>query len=394
MRLTFFMLADLRSGRGTENVLFNLLKHKPSHVEVTIIETDFLGNARISETDVIQLTRGCKIIQIHRHIYPMNDRTLIKRIYVNLILRPFYRDLKEAKSKHLLEQIQNTDIVYLFLNEYSIFFKDASIPVIGSDHTFKMGDFTDEKDLTRKLFSNFIYRLYFKNISGLHYFPQDRIKFEKLKRDWHLKYNFELSSAVDTNFFYPELRKVNAKLKFLFVAALDYSKGLDILIPVIEKIGYNDTIEFHIAGSGPVESEIQKIKNIQYHGVLSNEELAMLYRVCDIFIYPSHNDQYPTVVTQALSSGLYVLAGDFFKGIFDDFSKYLEYVPMNVESFYKRINEIINDRKTIEHDKQEEYEYVRNNYDWSIIAKKFYDNMENIYKEFYHDRNKQDDFRD
>ena len=194
--------------------------------------------------------------------------------------------------------------------------------------------------------------------------------------------------------FYPDNHKVGYKIKLLFIAALEYSKGLDILIPLIKKFDNEDRLEFHIAGTGPAEEELKGIESINFHGMLNNEDLAKLYRECDIFIYPSHNDQYPTVVTQALSSGLYVIAGDFFKGIFDDFGKYLEYVPMNVESFYNRINEIINNRKIIEHNRQEEYEYVRNNYDWSIIAKKFYDNMENIYKEFYHDRNKQDDFRD
>ena len=48
----------------------------------------------------------------------------------------------------------------------------------------------------------------------------------------------------------------------------------------------------------------------------------------------------------------------------------------------------------IEHNRQEEYEYVRNNYDWSIIAKKFYDNMENIYNEFYHNQNGNDNLKD
>ncbi len=48
----------------------------------------------------------------------------------------------------------------------------------------------------------------------------------------------------------------------------------------------------------------------------------------------------------------------------------------------------------IDHDRQEEYGYVRNNYDWSIIARKFYDNMENIYNEFYHNQNDNDNFKD
>ena len=51
---------------------------------------------------------------------------------------------------------------------------------------------------------------------------------------------------------------------------------------------------------------------------------------------------------------------------------------MNVDAFYNRINEIIKDRKIIEHNKKEEYEYVKNNYDWEIVAKKFYNNIREI----------------
>ena len=207
---------------------------------------------------------------------------------------------------------------------------------------------------------------------------------------WHLKYNFPLPLGVDTALFYPDSHIPGNKLKILFVAALEYSKGLDLLIPLIEKFQGNDEIEFHIAGTGPVEDELKKITYIQYHGVLTNEDLAKLYRICDIFVYPSHNDTYSLVTLQALSSGLYVLTGDFFKGIFDDFNKYLEYLPMNVDAFYNRINDIIKDRTIIEHNKQEEYDYVKNNYDWSIIAKKFYTNMQNIYDEFYQNRKGED----
>ena len=128
---------------------------------------------------------------------------------------------------------------------------------------------------------------------------------------------------------------------------------------------------------------MKEIGNVKYHGVLTNKELAKLYRECDIFIYPSHSDTYSLVTLQALSSGLYVLTGDFFKGIFDDFNKYLEYLPMNVDAFYNRINEIIKDRKIIEHNKKEEYEYVKNNYDWEIVAKKFYDNIREIVNLYY-----------
>ena len=66
MRLTFFMLADLRVGRGTENVLFNLLKYKPNNIDVTIIEPNSIENNPLilSNSEVNELTKNCKIIRV------------------------------------------------------------------------------------------------------------------------------------------------------------------------------------------------------------------------------------------------------------------------------------------------------------------------------------------
>ena len=342
------MRADLRTGRGTENVLFNLLRYAPENMDITIVESDNLKQTRISDQEIKKITSGFNVIKIHKHQYRMDS--LPERVYVNTILRPYYRDLEWAKSRGLLEEIRRTDMVYLFANEYSIFFKGMNIPIIGSGHAFTISDFVDRQDLLHKLYANYLYKTYFKDINGFNYFPKDESMFDKFKDMWNLKYNFPLSPGVDTELFYPDNHTTDQKIKFLFVAALEYNKGLDILIPLIKKFGDDNKLEFHIAGTGPVEEELKEIKSINFHGRLSDEDLAKLYRECDIFVYPSHNDSYSLVILQALSSGLYVLAGDFFNGIFDDFSKYLEYIPMNVESFYNRINEIINNRKMIDHD--------------------------------------------
>ena len=392
MRLTFFMMADLRTGRGVENVLFNLLKYKPRDIDITIIEPDNIMGERISQNEVDKLTEGCKIIRIHKYMYKTGS--MLRDVYLNSILRPPYKNLKYAKNHGLLPEIRKTDIVYLFQNNQSVFFKDMDIPIIGSTHTLTLDGFASPKDLPHKIYGDYLYRTYFKNINGFNYFPRDFSMFNRLKEKWHLKYNFLLTLGVDTKMFYPDNHNLGNKIKILFVASLEYSKGLDILIPLIEKLKSNSNIEFHIVGKGPLENELNKIDYIKYHGVLTNKELANLYRECDLFVYPSHNDTYSLVTLQALSSGLYVLAGDFFKGIFDDFNKYLEYLPMNVDAFYNRINDIIRDRTIIGHSRQEEHDYVKNNYDWSIIAKKFYTNMQNIYDEFYQNRKGEDSPKD
>jgi glycosyltransferase involved in cell wall biosynthesis len=307
--------------------------------------------------------------------------SLLKRTYFNVIKKPYYQDLEEARSIGILGQIRDTDMVYLFQNEYSIFFKDMHIPVIGTGHTFDIQSFVYFKDPVHRIYGESYYKKYFSTINCFNYFPRDKVIIQRLKDKWNLKYIFPMSLGVDTELFYPETHD-NDRIKLLFVASLEYEKGLDILIPLMKKFINNDKIEFHIAGTGPLEDMLRGMEYIRFNGKLDNHELAKLYRGCDVFIYPSHNDTYSMVTLEALSSGLYVLEGDYLKGVFDDFSKYLEYIPMNVESFYNRINDIIINRKIIEHNKDEEYEYVKNNYDWSAIASKFYGDIMEIQEKF------------
>ncbi len=244
------MLADLRTGRGTENVLFNLLKYRPPGFDIIIVEPDNVEGSRISSEEVKKITGDCKIIKIHKNKYNITINTFLDRIYVNLILRPYYKHLKDSKLNGLLPEIQNTDMVYLFLNEYSIFFRGVNIPIIGSGHTMNVHHFLDDRSIFQRLSSMIIHYMYFKNINGFNYFPKDSEVFGKLKDKWHLKYNFPLPLGMNTELFHPDSHMPGKKLKILFVAALEYSKGLDLLIPLMEKFGENDEIEFHIAGRG------------------------------------------------------------------------------------------------------------------------------------------------
>ena len=388
MRLTFFMLADLRIGRGTENSLFQLLKYKPNNIDITIIEpTETENNPLIlSNSEVNELTKNCRIIRINSKMETLNNRKDSKIVM-------FYRGLKANRAlyslkhtdKKTLDEIKDTDMVYLFYNQFAIFFSDTNVPVVGSDHTFGYIQvrISRHKDIFHKIYYYLMYKKYYKNISFFHLFAAGEDTLNDLKQYFHFKLKeiMVLPSGFDASFFYPDYNVNNKKIKFLFVASLQAAKGLDILLPLIDRID-NNNIEFHIAGGGELADEIKANKRIKYHGVLSDIDLARLYRECDVFIYPSHADTFSLVTLQALSSGLYVMCSDYLKGIFDDFeNKYLEYLPLDIEKWYSRVNEIINNSSIIKHDKKEEYAFVEHNYDWKNISKKFYDSIIKFYNE-------------
>jgi len=114
IRLTFFMYNNLMDGKGTANVLFNLLKNKPENIDATVIITDYMRNKRISEETVNNNLKGSNIIKIKKH-KKINKNGVIWRFINNLIIKNDIIDLKNVKkNKNLYEKIRDTDIVYLF----------------------------------------------------------------------------------------------------------------------------------------------------------------------------------------------------------------------------------------------------------------------------------------
>jgi len=388
MRLTFFLFTDIRTGRGTENVALNLVKYKPRDIELTIVYTDGFDKLRLSEEYVMKITSNCKKIKIHTHnIFNQLRPNFFKRIYRDFIKRPVYKDLKAIKGSTVLAEIQQTDIVYLFHNKYAIFFNNANIPIIGTDHTDSISEIFKSPWIIKKLYIEF----YLRNINGVHLLP----KYKDLYNKFKLKYKMVLPNGVDCNLFFPRnpnIRKnvteikeedseINDRIKFLFVGGLVPQKGLDIILPLIEKIDLKNA-EFHIVGSGPMEEIIKNNKKIIYHGNVDNEKLALIYRDCDVFLYPTRGDSFGLVILEALASGLYVITSDYMRGTFDDFEgKYLEYVPLDIEIIKTRVELIIKNRDLIYHDRMEEYKYVKEHYDWEVIANKFYSHMREFYNE-------------
>lgn len=373
MRIVFCTLADLRTGRGVENVIFNLIKYSPDDVQIILIQTDRLPNKRVSEDYVLEILKGTDIITIHRHGAQFKSKFMM--FLEEFLIRPAILDYRQAIKEGKFENLGHIDLAYLFYNHYSIFFKKYKIPIIGAGHTDPL---KNPRMFSRKNLKNILYyllyykiyfKIYFKYLNGYHAFPKDVDIFKYLK----FKYEMVLPNGIDTSIYYPDFGDKPRKVTFFFNAALNYRKGLDIILSMLDMLG-NIEIEFHIAGSGELEDVIKNKKNIIYHGVPSNEELSRLYRTFEVFVYPSREDYFPLVVLQALASGMYVLVGDFLRGVFDEFEgKYLEYVSMNPEAFAKRIEEILKNPEIIDHDKKLEYEYIKQNYDWSVIAKKFYD---------------------
>ena len=264
MKLTFFMLADLKTGRGTENVLLNLLKYKPLEINVNIIVPIRNDGIRIEDSEIKNKLNGAKIIRLNVGINN-GGGSMFETVFSTLFVKPVLRDLRKYRNTKILQEVRDTDIVYLFYNPYSVFFYDMNIPIIGSNHTDSLLAFNQKLKLFKHIYRQITYKLYYRNINGLHVFPRNKA----LLSENNFKYNMVLPNGIDTSLFYPDYNVKNIKIKFLFIAALTNNKGLDILLPLIDKFKNNNKIEFHIAGTGHMENEIKQRSNIIYHGLYS-----------------------------------------------------------------------------------------------------------------------------
>ncbi len=86
-----------------------------------------------------------------------------------------------------------------------------------------------------------------------------------------------------------------------------------------------DNIELTIVGSGSAVDEMQRrisgIENINYLGIVPENQLYEIYGKSDMFVYPLNCDQFPLVILEALSSGLFMITKEKFKGMYQEFEK-------------------------------------------------------------------------
>jgi glycosyltransferase involved in cell wall biosynthesis len=106
--------------------------------------------------------------------------------------------------------------------------------------------------------------------------------------------------------------------KLLFVGQVRQWKGLDILLKALAKLT-DMNLYLDVAGMYDNESKYYRMlneliqknnleKKVHFHGNLSRQDLAALYRQADIFILPSRYETYGMVLLEAMSFGLPIIA--------------------------------------------------------------------------------------
>ncbi len=111
-------------------------------------------------------------------------------------------------------------------------------------------------------------------------------------------------------------KKPNKKIKVLFVASVFERKGGDLAVKLFDEISKGVNAELIITGSTPKSKKTLKIINsnrkIKHLGFVKERKVKELMGSSDIFFFPTLNEPFGIVVTEALSYGLPVVASNTF----------------------------------------------------------------------------------
>jgi glycosyltransferase involved in cell wall biosynthesis len=134
--------------------------------------------------------------------------------------------------------------------------------------------------------------------------------------------NFVLPCIVDFNMNQSGVRSVanSSRLQILFLSRIDPKKGIDILIDALRILAHEGReFDLVLAGSGDQKYE-ERVKTMiesaglspktTIAGFVEGAEKANLLEHSDIFVLPSHHENFGIAVVEAMAAGIPVVISD------------------------------------------------------------------------------------
>jgi len=99
--------------------------------------------------------------------------------------------------------------------------------------------------------------------------------------------------------------------RFLFVGRYERRKGIEELTRVIERLAAAG-VPFEFDFVGPIPDQLRlKQSRVRYHGTVTDSgRMQAIMQGCDCLVCPSYAEGQPTVIMEAMASGLAVVASD------------------------------------------------------------------------------------
>tara|TARA_B100000963_G_scaffold361833_1_gene400124 strand:+ start:1961 stop:3109 length:1149 start_codon:yes stop_codon:yes gene_type:complete len=163
----------------------------------------------------------------------------------------------------------------------------------------------------------------------------------------------------------------NEPLRFLFIGRNERRKGYKELCNALLEINSN-SLEFHFVGEIPINQRLSIYNHsLIYHGLIKEDAKKMkIFDQCDVLICPSFSEGMPTVILEAMSRGMVILASNV--GAIDAMVSEKNGILMNGNSkseIVKAIHKILSKNKhEIKLLKNCSIELVNSNFTWKKIA--------------------------
>ncbi len=136
--------------------------------------------------------------------------------------------------------------------------------------------------------------------------------------------NFKVDSIVLPNivnsiiFCHKKKKKDDFKKNefvFVSVGTLDYNKGFDLLIKAFSLSNFGYMVKLKIIGNGELMKELKSDvnilglqNNVEFLGFMNREQIAKVYKDCDVFVLASRGETFGLVYVEALLAGIPIIA--------------------------------------------------------------------------------------
>lgn len=177
----------------------------------------------------------------------------------------------------------------------------------------------------------------------------------------------------------------------LFMSRIDQKKGLNLLIPALEKLLMSDCkFHFVLAGTNSQDPDYEeKIKEqiansaLRSHttitGFISGELKASLLETADLFVLPSYYENFGIAVAEAMVAGIPVVISDqvhIYQQVRDSNSGWVG--ATEVEDFVQLIKEALQNPQQRQQRGLNAQQYALKYFSWSAIARQIIPAYQNI----------------
>jgi glycosyltransferase involved in cell wall biosynthesis len=170
----------------------------------------------------------------------------------------------------------------------------------------------------------------------------------------------------------------NGRMRVLMVTRLHEFKGVQYMLQAASRLSLD--LEINIVGDGPyrstLEAQAARIgKPVRFWGWLdrNSPEMWRLYRESSVFVFPSEREGSPTVVQEAMSAGLAVVAADAAgtPEVVGDAGILVS--PKDPAGIADALVRLANDPALVLELSERARKRIRTEFDWRMLAQKYVD---------------------